>query len=370
MAHPHLGIMAIYLSNHLFEEMSYFRKLSLKGKSLGIQVMVFSPEDVDSERKKINGWFYADSKKRWIRRWASFPDVIYDRCRNQTATRFYQLKQFRNKYPHLLYLNRPLSNKWGIYKILRQNEQIRPHLPYTVKFSSFHQVQKLLQRKHTLYLKPSNGTGGRGIIRIRPADQGRMRIEGRDASRRIIPEQKLTIAQLNRKFLSWPLRSRYLVQQGIDLRLQDGRVHDYRVLMQKNSDGQWTMTGCAGRIGPYRSITSNLHGGGTAVKMERLLRRRFSSESQIAEIKQAIERLGQNTSEYIEKRFGKLCELGLDIAVDPRGHPWLLEINPKPSREVFRRIGEKHTYNTAIMRPLQYALWVLKQSDNHAKNKE
>lgn len=364
MSHPTLGIMAIYLSNRHFEEISYFRKLSIQGKLLGINVMVFSPEDVSHDRKKIYGLFYSRSRSRWLRKWSAFPDVIYDRCRNQAATRFYQLKQFRSKYPDLPYLNRPLANKWGMYKILYQNEKIRPHLPFTDKFRSFQQVSELLKRKKMLYLKPSNGTGGRGIIRIRKVENNLVAVEGRDARRRMIPYQRITMQQLNNKFISWPLRPRYLIQQGIDLTIGEGRVHDYRLLMQKDGVGSWVLTGCAGRIGPRNSVTSNLHGGGTAISMNRLLERKFSS-SRLDKIKQTIEQLGHNVAKYLEKRFGNLCELGLDIAVDPHGHIWLLEVNPKPSREVFRRIGEKETYRQSIMRPLQYALWVC---ENNKKN--
>lgn len=364
MTHPTLGIMAIYLSNRQFEEISYFRKLSIQGKLLGINVMVFSPEDVSHDRKKIYGLFYSSGRRRWLRKWSPFPDVIYDRCRNQATTRFYQLKQFRSKYPNLTYLNRPLANKWGMYQILYQNETIRPHLPFTEKFTSFQQVNKLLKRKKVLYLKPSNGTGGRGIIRIRKVENNLVTVEGRDAGRRIIPYQRITLQQLNNKFISWPLRARYLIQQGIDLSIGDGRVHDYRLLMQKNGEGNWELTGCAGRIGPRKSITSNLHGGGTAISMDRLLERKFSS-SRSGEIKQTIEQLGHNIAQYLEKKFGKLCELGLDIAVDPHRRVWLLEVNPKPSREVFRRINEKGTYRRAIMRPLQYALWVCENNKKY-----
>ena len=66
-------------------------------------------------------------------------------------------------------------------------------------------------------------------------------------------------------------------------------------------------------------------------------------------------------ADYLESKFGKLCELGMDIAVDPKGNVWLLEVNPKPSREVFRKIGQALIYQKAVTRPLEYALWMMKQ---------
>ena len=58
----------------------------------------------------------------------------------------------------------------------------------------------------------------------------------------------------------------------------------------------------------------------------------------------------------------------MDIAVDPKGMVWLLEVNPKPSREVFRKIGESSTYQKAVTRSLEYAIWKMKQ--NQKKTEE
>ena len=361
MSEPLLGILAIYMNaKRQFEELAYFRQLAVRGKKLGLRVMVFSPEDVDHARRRIRGLFYLPESRSWVRRWSPFPDIVYDRCRNQTNPRFRQLREFRGTYPHLAYLNRPLANKWGVYQTLMQNKDIRPHLPRTARFPGFRKLWKLLRNGRTLYMKPANGTGGRGILRIRRAGS-RLSVQGRDRSRRIIQNRLVTITQLTEMLRGWPLEETYMVQQGIDLALPDGRVHDFRLLMQKNENGVWEVTGCAGRVGPPRSITSNLHGGGSAVPMDQLLLRRFSQE-RVEEIKSAIERLGHNVVRQLEQKYGKLCEMALDIGVDPRGRVFLLEVNPKPSREVFRRIGEKDVYERAVTRPLHYALWVYRQT--------
>jgi hypothetical protein len=356
-----LGVMAIYWGQRHFEEMTYFRSLAVRGQKLGIDVMVFSPEDADEGKHKVHGLMYSTARKAWVRSWRRFPDIVYDRCRNQASPKFHQLREFRSKHPELIYLNRPLSNKWRVHQALSKNKDIRRHLPYTEPYSKVSELARLLRRKNPLYLKPINGTGGRGILRIGRLANGRFSIQGRDPYRKIINPQTLSGKELAVKLNSWVPQGKYIMQQGIDLTLPNGRVHDFRLLIQKNGDGEWNVTGCAGRVGPRRSVTSNLHGGGMAVPVDRLLSRRFSSSQQVEEIKRSMERLSHMTVQYLERTYGKLCELGLDIAVDPKGHVWLLEINPKPSREVFRQIGEKETYTQAISRPLQYAMWVFKQ---------
>jgi glutathione synthase/RimK-type ligase-like ATP-grasp enzyme len=255
-------------------------------------------------------------------------------------------------------LGRPLANKWVIYQYMAESEQIRPYLPLTQRYTGISDTVKFVKKHRLVYLKPRNGTGGRGILCITKTMNGGYLIQGRNAHRGILTPLRITEAQLPAKLGTLGLTEQYLVQQGINLLLPDGRVHDFRLLIQKNGSGKWEVTGCAGRIGPPRSITSNLHGGGTAMRTDRLLEQRFTSKAQIEDIKRSMNRLGFLVAHHLEAKFGSLCELGIDIAVDPNGRVWMLEVNPKPSREVFSKIGETATYEKAHQRPLEYALWL------------
>src|SRR5690606_3104683 len=176
-----------------------------------------------------------------------------------------------------------------------------------------------------------------------------------------IRPSRIPRSKLLDKLAGWDLRGRrYLVQQGIQIKLDNGRVHDYRLLVQKNSRGEWTPTGCAARIGPVGSVTSNLHGGGRAASMAAVLPGWVGGTAKAERIRQETEQFGIDTARYLEEQFGPLCELALDIAIDRSGQFWLLEVNPKPAREVFRQAGEKDAYRRALVRPLQYALWLYK----------
>lgn len=353
--------MALYTENEKLEELDYFQKLVHSGLNLELNVVVFTPEDVHPTKRLINALHYDIESKEWYRKWIPFPVLIYDRCRFQRTYRFPLVRKFRSTYPELTYLNRPMSHKWGIHQILSQNRNIRPYLPATVQYRNASDLTKFLQNHKLVYLKPIDGTGGRGIIRIQKLVDGMCLIEGRDRDRRIIAPQRIKPDRIASRLSSWELKDRYLIQQGISLVLKDGRVHDYRLLIQKNGNGDWEVTGCAGRIGAQKSITSNLHGGGAAIPMMKLLQSRFKSIIKITAIQKSMEKLSHDVVIHLEKNFGRLCEMALDIAVDPNGHVWLLEVNPKPAREVFYRIKETHAYENAIRRPLEYATWLSRQ---------
>ncbi|CAM4357906.1 YheC/YheD family endospore coat-associated protein [Paenibacillus tarimensis] len=362
MTNPVLGILTLYLNEkRTLEERPIYQRMTTAAKNLGIDVMVFTPEDVNYKLDRIHALIYNPDLKRWSRKWTSFPHIIFDRCRIQKSKRFERLKYFRAKYGNRLFLNRPMRNKWSVYRTLSQDSRFRPHLPETRLYHSSRDLTEMLHKYPLLYLKPFNGTGGRGILRIQK-DNGRLLIQGRDLSRRIIRPQRVLPRALLGRLSSWSLKERnYLVQQGIQLKLDNGRVHDYRMLVQKNGNGVWEVTGCAGRVGAAGSVTSNLHGGGRAERMDDLLRQWIGNEAQVIRIKQQADALGLAVARFLEETYGALCELALDIAIDRNGHIWLLEVNPKPAREVFARIGEKETYHKAIVRPLEYAMWVYSQ---------
>jgi glutathione synthase/RimK-type ligase-like ATP-grasp enzyme len=361
LSYPCLGIMAVYRSGNKLEELAYFRKLSNRGRALGLHVFVFATEDVKSDQAAIHALRYDRASGTWTRRWTAVPDLVYDRCRYRDPAKFHELKAFRNRFPKLLYLGRPIANKWGIYQSMSENERLRPHLPVTQNFSGIPDTVQFIKKHRLVYLKPRNGTGGRGIIRVEQTSPGRYLLQGRDQNRAILMPQRANEAQLSARLGTLGITEQYMVQQGIRLMLPNGRVHDFRLLIQKNGSGEWEVTGCAGRIGPPRSITSNLHGGGTAAPADQLLARRFLFREQVEAIKHTMYEIAYAAAEHLEKQYGPLCELGLDLAVDPDGGVWLLEVNPKPSREVFRKIGETETYRIAVSRPLEYALWLYRE---------
>lgn len=372
MTQPSLGILTLYLNDAgVLEERDYYRKMTEEGQKLGLQVFVFTPEDVHNKLNRIRAHFYDTDSKLWYRRWTRFPDMIFDRCRIQRSHRFDELLKFRSRYSNYTFLNRPLRNKWAIHTVLSKDERFRSYLPRTKYINGVQDVYDMLRFHSLLYLKPINGTGGRGILRIERDRSGMLLIQGRDQNRRIVQPVRMKADNLSQYLAGWNLKTtRYIVQQGIQLKLRNGRVHDYRLLVQKDGTGQWKVTGCAGRIGPFGSITANLHGGGRAVKMDTLLRSWVGNEEKIIRIKEEVERFGIGVSEYLELCYDALCELAIDIAIDRQGRIWLIEVNPKPAREVFNRAGEPEVYHKAIVRPLEYALWKYRKMKNADKRIE
>ncbi|WP_211746803.1 YheC/YheD family protein [Paenibacillus sp. Marseille-Q4541] len=364
MPSPVLGILTLYLNeNKYLEEKKIYEKMIEEGEKLGIDVYVFTPSEVNSSKEMIYALMYLPEQKRWIQKWRPFPDLIFDRCRIQRGERFQELLRFRRKYAHLLFLNRPLRNKWTIHQVLNKKAMFRPFLLDTKMYQNSTDVKTMLKSHKLIYMKPINGTGGRGILRIERVakDPNTLLIQGRDQDRNIISPKRIRSENLSTFLKNCHMGSRYIIQEGVQLKLPNGRVHDYRMLVQKNKNGEWEFTGCAGRIGAERSVTSNLHGGGIAAEMNDLLSKWIADPEKRNDVRDTAKEFGVEVAKYLEKTYGVLCELALDLAIDKNGRIFLIEVNPKPAREVFAKIGQDEVYHQAIIKPLEYSLWLYKQ---------
>ena len=199
---PVLGILTLYLNDKKqLEERQIYQRMIIEGQRIGLDIFVFTPMDVNDNKKIIHGLEYNTGSKTWTRRWRKFPDLIFDRCRIQRSKRFEQLKRFRARYRDMTFLNRPLRNKWTIHQTLSQKSQFRSHLPKTELFNSINNVTSILKNHPSIYVKPINGTGGRGIIRVDKSGGGTFLIQGRKQTRKIIPPKRVNMSSLSRYLL-------------------------------------------------------------------------------------------------------------------------------------------------------------------------
>lgn len=364
MSRKQIGILTLYLNdNKVIEELKIYQEMSRIAAKMGLDIIVFTPEDENKQHTQVLAYIYDTTAKLWRRKWMPIPIYVFDRCRFQQSSRMQALKAFKERHPEINFFNRPLGNKWSLHKKIEEHHQLVNYLPETILYTGTSSISRMLKKYPLIYIKPINGTGGRGIIRIQKKGSGHVAISGRDSNRKIIHEQTVKINQLTKSLMKWKLNQiKYIVQQGIMLTLPNGRVHDYRVLVQKNSIGEWEISGVAGRVGALHSVTANLHGGGSALPMDELLRHFINNRSNIETIKVELSNMCIMLCSYLEQLTGSLYELAIDIAIDKDGRIWIIEINPKPAREVFKQIGDKQTYVTAIKRPLEYALYKLQIS--------
>ncbi|RKD23760.1 hypothetical protein BEP19_04845 [Ammoniphilus oxalaticus] len=347
-----LGILT-WRTKRYVEERTYFTHLAKAANQLNTDVFLFSPLDL-LQSGEVRCLLYT-REKGWIEQRCQPPDVVYDRFRNMQPNAFRTFLRFREQ-SNWTFLNSRMAHKWNLHRFLLQNKELNQWLPETIFLEQSREALQLLKRYDSIYVKPVNGTGGKGILSISKRN-GAFRLLGRDLQRKVVKKNTTSPLELTRFITHWTKKSKYIAQQGLDLEWGTGLITDFRLLVQKDGDGQWTITGLGGKVGGKNSATSNLHGGGKAIQPERFFRQHFSEEKSKA-IEAECEKLGLAVAEYIENKFGRLLELGIDLGIDTAGNVWIIEVNNKPGRDIFKQMGDLDRYRTAVRRPVEYARYI------------
>ncbi len=309
-------------------------------------VIVFTPHDADLRKETIAGWIC--EKGRWMRKHVPFPLISYDVGYYRKPKTIQKVKALKSqeKMPFLGY---GLGSKWSIHKALFSIPALQPHLPETVRYREKADVLDMLKKHKMVMLKPINGLGGKGIYRLSSGGEGYL-LEGggepmRHCTRRTIGKALNAICR----------KGKYIVQQWLDIRSQEGRVYDIRSLMQKDRQGEWQLMGFCVREGGAGKFTSNLSGGGSARQVFPYLEKNFGPERAEAIEQKLREISGRICAGLEEVKCKRLVELGLDLGVDQNGHIWIIEVNIKPGKTQGRDIYQLKTAEDRVRLPIQFA---------------
>ncbi len=339
-----LGLMTHYVGSP-----SRFSRQTRAALSEGFaEVAVFTPGDVSLSLRRISA--YVSRGRGWVRRMIGFPRIsidlgFYDGGRWAAASM--RVKNCRS----LPFIGYGLGNKWKIQSHLLQSSELKEHLLPTLVAERATAVMQFVDEHRHVMLKPINGKCGRGIIRLSSHGGGRFAAKDNRASRRF--GSAAGAGLYVRHVLG---RGRHLMQRWIDIRSNSGLVYDIRALVQKNGRGEWQLSGTAVREGRPNRITSNLKTGGRACELAGYLRGQFGSERGAALVER-VHALAAHIPAFLEESYGiRLCELGIDLAVDRDGRLWLLEVNIKPGRSVIRRIYGQGAFEQCFRMPFRYAL--------------
>jgi glutathione synthase/RimK-type ligase-like ATP-grasp enzyme len=356
---PLLGILIntqTTMNQPVFGAMTRFlEECSLTGQERGVCVAVFTPEQMMAEGGTSKGWLYHNSK--WRSRELPFPDVLYNRItsrRIERKPRLQSILRFLRMHHGVYVFNTTFLDKRQVHETLMRDPRMQHMLPETHPYHP-NRIRTMLSRHGTLYLKPTNGSLGSGIIRL--IKTGRFIVcqyaTANGTTTRVYRKIEKAISHLNRRVKG----SSYLVQQGLHLVTSRGRPVDFRVLVQKNLHGNWAITSVVGRIANDQHIVSNLARGGTVRKASDVIEELDPHQSRpsISKIRSTALDVANAFEELVD---GHYAELGIDLAVDKAGKVWLLEINSKPSKTDDTVINPSLATRPSVIRLIDYTLYL------------
>jgi len=357
-----LGIMICESNERIpFKEKSFYRRLCKIGMELGIHVFVFSPLRINWYLHQVSGYTFDKKTKSWIKKWFPIPSIIYDRCfftHRHSMRRYHSSITKLRKAKQVIFLGVGLQGKWTIQQALLQNDLFKAYLPYTELSLHTQHIMEWLNHKKEAILKPQSGSQGRGVLHITKHTEHRYHVRGRDQKNQLMNIKFDKTSNFKHWIHEFIAKRKYIIQEYLSLTTAAAESFDIRSLMQKNYEGHWQHTGMAIRRGAPGSVTSNLHGGGSAEEVFPFLKLHYSEKIAL-EIQSTIHRLSKKIPPHLEQQCGRLFELGIDFGVDQQGKVWILEVNSKPGRAVFRKLHNLKQKKLSVYNPIHYARYIL-----------
>lgn len=265
---------------------------------------------------------YVLSEGKWEEIASPFPDVVYNRLPNRRAEQAKKKKAFaRTLADHAkgrVFNLTGFFTKYHIYSLFAKKAPAGLRIPYTKKVTSAKQVLQASDRWGQVWLKPDDGSLGRGVCRLIKEPYGYTLEIGDHGSAEHVEESRIQskIASILQT------SNAYIVQRNIDAARFEGRPFDIRVLLHKDDLNRFRVTHAFARVMEHGHLVSNLTAGGDGLALRKVL-----TVKEIARLK-AVALAAANRLDAALK--GPVGELGLDLAFDQKRRLWLVEANSKP----------------------------------------
>lgn len=288
----------------------------------------------DFSKEGIQGWYF--EKDGWKKGNFPFPNVIYNRIhsRKMEASPLFEQFKYQTALARIPFFNEQFLSKWEVHKVLHNESHLHPYLPKT-ELLDREEFPSFLSQSNCVFIKPINGSQGRNIMKVTSLPDHKMIVENSTSGR----NKEFQIDS----FFQW-LQARYplstfIIQEAIPLLTYDNRSLDFRILCHKDYQNQWNVTSAVARVSAAEQFVSNLARGGELLKPLQVLREAFDQQnSQV--LLQLMKEISLEAAQTIsQSQPGLVGELGIDIGIDQKGKPWIIEVNSKPSKNFEEQQG-------------------------------
>ncbi|MDP5275453.1 YheC/YheD family protein [Chengkuizengella axinellae] len=235
-----------------------------------------------------------------------------------------------------------IPDKWEKTVLLQQNRKINKFIPETKKLD-YEALQNMLKKHKMVYIKPSIGGGGVGIMKINKLKKKNSK---QYKLQKILNKKYfVTYDGLFNSIQSVTSKKEYIIQKGIYLCKYQDRLMDLRIMVQENLKKEWEVTGLAARISGANKIVTNVNSGGVTVDFDTMLNHFFTNADKTRFL-EMLHTISLETAKQLQKSYPNLKEIGVDIGLDRKMYPWILEVNTKPDPRVFFR--DKRTIEKVV----------------------
>ncbi|MED1602503.1 YheC/YheD family protein [Alkalihalophilus marmarensis] len=311
-------------------------------------IYVSAPSRINLDSMEIEGFYYlpATEKNESILRKATFkpPAAIIKRVAISPS-----LNKYLADITNGCVFNSRFFNKWDMWNWLSPNNGVKAHLPNTIAFKRVEDIEEMLKRYQTIYLKPRSGSRGKGIVQIKREDNLYHITDDKNIK---ATGEKLTESKVMEQIIK--KKDTYMIQRGVPIQ-HNLRNVDFRMYVQKNETKNWSCTGLLARFAKPGSITTNLHHVDYILKGTEALKEMYHLDEEEAEHLEAeIQKTCLNACELLDEH-GHFGDIAVDFILDHDKHLWILEMNKRYGYKSFLKIGDEDMFNKIISNQFAYA---------------
>jgi YheC/D like ATP-grasp len=321
-----------------------FLQLGRAAAEFGLPMMVATPAEFQSHRRRISGRLYCadDGESPWQHaeipwsRHAVVYDAMYLSDLQLLRTSFHQLRHALHGLEVPVF-NPVLPPKDTIYRALSARPLKYGVLPETRYDLVPDGVLQLFKSSPQWWLKPVYGSGGRNILFVQRLKPGRYLVAGERFFGQRLTEE-VNRRELKRILCQAMERRRYMAQQHIPLvTSRDGRKVDFRVTVQRNETGAWDMTAMTARLSAKGSMLTNYHAGGAVRSLT------HSSEEDLAWMARRgipdipfghVREFALSVAKRLQQKYPLLGSLGIDVGRSVEGTWYVYDCNGRPGRDI------------------------------------
>jgi len=245
------------------------------------------------------------------------------------------------------YNSSSIKSKWTKTKWLNKDSYIKRYVPYTLPFNKVN-LNIMMANYHTVIFKPTDGTGGKNIIRIRKINGGYQKQLNSTIT------TYASISALYRGLSRYAGSRPYLLQKGIHLAKCNGKPFDIRVMVQKTRQGNWVSTALFTKVGSPNKVATNYNQGGTIGTFHKTMSGAHFTPDFNRQLESELKGIGVAVGKNFDRHYRGFKELGLDVGVDSTGWPWILEVNTRPQIYPLKTLKDHSLYYKVLSYGRQY----------------
>ncbi|WP_226665453.1 YheC/YheD family protein [Metabacillus litoralis] len=347
---PVIGFVAYSNKKHLSPK----RLERMKGRfstysEIGGLIFIFAAKEIDTEKKIIHGYYYnskgEDANTRWLAGTFPYPDVVYKRHPIDTEKYNDLLSQIGDKVINSYYFCKGEINEYSLV-----DNELAKYFPYTETLSDGEQVIRFLDKYRSIYLKPRDGAGGKGIFHVSKDEQELLIITNRNREKTIINnEDDLQL------FLKNLINKKYIIQQSVSISRNDQNV-DFRIYAQKNHLKEWVCQGMIGRVSIKNTIITNLKYVEKLLSGEDAIKFLFEGTAdEVNGMKQKIYITCINLCKTLDKTIGNYGDVAIDCIIDDQDNIWVLEVNKLYGYDSLIKMKNRQLVKILRTTPFHYA---------------